>query len=103
MNEFDRLPFFGVYLADARFSDFFDTLRALELLEGKVYAAMTDAKGSEMTKWMNMEFARMMVLTGNVAHDYEHYGNMSTYMRIKGIVPATSEKSSTSSGGQKKT
>ena len=67
----------------------------------KVYAAMTDAKGSEMTKMMNMEFARITVLAGNVAHDYEHYGNMSTYMRIKGIVPPTSEKSRTSSDGQK--
>ena len=68
----------------------------------KIYAAMTDAKGSETTKLMNMDMARMTVLSGNVAHDYEHYGNMATYMRIKGIVPPTSEKSSSSSSeGQK--
>jgi uncharacterized damage-inducible protein DinB len=67
----------------------------------KVYGAMTDAKGSEMTKMMNMDFARMTVLAGNIAHDYEHYGNMATYMRIKGIVPPTSEKSSTSEGQSK--
>ena len=34
----------------------------------------------------------MTVLAANVAHDYEHYGNMATYMRIKGVVPPTSEK-----------
>jgi uncharacterized damage-inducible protein DinB len=60
---------------------------------GKTYAAMTDAKGGEMVKLMNQDFARLAVLAGNTAHDYEHYGNMSTYMRLKGIVPPTSEKS----------
>lgn len=56
------------------------------------YAGMTDAKGGEMVKLMNMDFARLTVLAANTAHDYEHYGNMSTYMRIKGIVPPSSEK-----------
>lgn len=53
---------------------------------------MTDAKGSEMTKLMHFEVARLTVLSGNFAHVYEHYGNMATYMRIRGIVPPTSEK-----------
>jgi len=57
------------------------------------YAAMTDAKGGEMVKLMNTDFARLAVLAANTAHDYEHYGNMATYMRLKGIVPPTSEKS----------
>jgi uncharacterized damage-inducible protein DinB len=65
---------------------------------GKVYAAMTDAKAGEMIKMMNMDFARVTLLSGNTAHDYEHYGNMATYMRIKGIVPPSSEKSSNSEG-----
>lgn len=60
----------------------------------KTYAAMTDAKGGEMTKMMNQDFAKLAVLSANTAHDYEHYGNMATYMRIKGIVPPTSEKKS---------
>jgi uncharacterized damage-inducible protein DinB len=58
----------------------------------KTYAAMTDAKGSEMTKLMNMDFAKLTVLSANTAHDYEHYGNMATYMRLKGVVPPSSEK-----------
>jgi uncharacterized damage-inducible protein DinB len=57
------------------------------------YAGMTDAKGSEMMKLMNHDFAKLTVLSANTAHDYEHYGNMATYMRLKGIVPPTSEKS----------
>jgi len=59
----------------------------------KTYAGMTDAKGSEMMKMMNSDFAKLTVLSANTAHDYEHYGNMATYMRLKGIVPPTSEKS----------
>lgn len=59
----------------------------------KTYAGMTDAKGSEMMKMMNLDFAKLTVLSANTAHDYEHYGNMATYMRLKGIVPPTSEKS----------
>ena len=64
----------------------------------KTYAAMSDAKGSEMMKLMKRDFAKLAVLSGNTAHDYEHYGNMSTYMRLKGIVPPTSEKSSSPEG-----
>jgi uncharacterized damage-inducible protein DinB len=59
----------------------------------KMHAAMTDAKGGEMVKMMNQDFARLTVLSANTAHNYEHYGNMATYMRLKGIVPPTSEKS----------
>jgi uncharacterized damage-inducible protein DinB len=57
-----------------------------------IYAGMTDAKGGDMVKLMNSDFARLTVLSANTAHDYEHYGNMATYMRIRGIVPPTSEK-----------
>jgi uncharacterized damage-inducible protein DinB len=62
----------------------------------KTYAAMTDAKGSEMMKLMNFNLAKLTVLAGNFAHVYEHYGNMVTYMRIRGIVPPSSEKSASS-------
>jgi hypothetical protein len=59
----------------------------------KSYSGMTDEKGGEMVKMMNMDFARLTVLSANTAHIYEHYGNMATYMRIKGLVPPSSEKS----------
>ncbi len=34
-----------------------------------------------------------MVLGFNIAHSYEHYGNLVTYMRLNKIVPPSSEKS----------
>jgi hypothetical protein len=33
----------------------------------------------------------MYALSLNAAHDFEHYGNLVTYMRLKGIVPPSSE------------
>jgi uncharacterized damage-inducible protein DinB len=31
-------------------------------------------------------------LTFNVAHDNEHYGNMVTYLRLKGLVPPSTAR-----------
>jgi uncharacterized damage-inducible protein DinB len=58
----------------------------------KAFDGMTDAKGSEMTKLFgSLNLARLTVLSLNTAHADEHYGNMVTYLRLKGIVPPTSE------------
>jgi len=38
-----------------------------------------------------MNVAKLTVLSLNTAHTDEHYGNMVTYMRLKGLVPPTSE------------
>ncbi len=70
-----------------------DLVNALKEAVGycsKVYGDMTDAKGSQMTKFMNFDLARLTVLSVNSAHTDEHYGNMVTYLRIKGIVPPSS-------------
>lgn len=57
----------------------------------QAYDGMTDAKGSETVKFMNYDLAKLTVLSLNTAHADEHYGNIVTYLRIKGIVPPTSE------------
>jgi uncharacterized damage-inducible protein DinB len=57
----------------------------------KAFDSMTDAKGSEMVKFFNFNLARLTLFSINTAHTDEHYGNMVTYLRIKGIVPPTSE------------
>ena len=57
----------------------------------KVFDGMTDAKGSEMVKFHSFNLAKISLLSLNTAHTDEHYGNMVTYMRLKGIVPPTSE------------
>jgi len=57
----------------------------------RAYDQMTDAAGTQTVKFMGMETPRLFVLTGNQIHDAEHYGNLVTYMRMKNIVPPTSE------------
>lgn len=58
---------------------------------GKTFDGMSDSKGSETVKFMSFNLARLSMLSLNTAHTDEHYGNMVTYFRIKGIVPPSSE------------
>jgi uncharacterized damage-inducible protein DinB len=97
----ETAPSSGIEKSKTSKADLLAALKESVAYCSKVYAAMTDAKGSEMTKMMNHDFAKLTVLSANTAHDYEHYGNMSTYMRLKGIIPPTSEERS--SNGQKGT
>lgn len=60
----------------------------------KAYSDMTDAQGAQMVKLMNFNVAKLTVLSVNTAHIDEHYGNMVTYLRMKDIVPPSSEKRS---------
>ena len=39
--------------------------------------------------------SRLHALEFNMGHDFEHYGNLVTYMRMKGLVPPSSQR-----GGQ---
>jgi uncharacterized damage-inducible protein DinB len=57
----------------------------------KAYEQMTDAEGVKMIKFFNREMAKATVLGFNSFHTMEHYGNLVTYMRVKGIVPPSSE------------
>jgi uncharacterized damage-inducible protein DinB len=58
----------------------------------KAFDGMTDAKGSEMVKLFGFNLAKLTLFSLNTAHTDEHYGNMVTYMRLKGLVPPTSEQ-----------
>jgi uncharacterized damage-inducible protein DinB len=58
----------------------------------KAYDGMTDASGAQMVKLFGGDTPRLDVLTVNNMHNMEHYGNMVTYMRMKNIVPPTSEQ-----------
>lgn len=58
----------------------------------KVYDAMTDAAAMQMANFFGNNIPKFGVLNINIGHNMEHYGNLVTYMRIKGIVPPTSEQ-----------
>jgi len=55
------------------------------------YAKMTDAGAAELVNFGGMRITRLAAMDFNTAHNMEHYGNLVTYMRIKGIVPPSSE------------
>lgn len=54
--------------------------------------AMSDEQGGESVEMFGQTLTRAGILAFNAAHDYEHYGNLVTYMRINGIVPPSSER-----------
>ena len=56
-----------------------------------VFDGMTDQKGSETVPFDFGPTPRLSVLYFAVTHTYEHYGNLVTYMRLKNIVPPSSE------------
>jgi uncharacterized damage-inducible protein DinB len=58
----------------------------------KAFDAVTDANAAEMVPFFRGERPNLGVLSFLVAHSYEHYGNLVTYMRIKGLVPPSSER-----------
>lgn len=62
-----------------------------------VYGSLTDASAMELVpvtarknagRPMELRISRLIF---NYAHNYEHYGNMVTYMRMKSIVPPSSD------------
>lgn len=50
-----------------------------------------DAKFTETAEMFGMKMTRLGWLILNVTHDNEHYGNMVTYFRLKGMVPPSSQ------------
>jgi uncharacterized damage-inducible protein DinB len=58
----------------------------------KVFDATTDANASTPVDMFGQKQTRLGVLAFNNSHTWEHYGNLVTYMRLKNIVPPSSEK-----------
>jgi uncharacterized damage-inducible protein DinB len=56
-----------------------------------IYAAMTDADAAQVVPFFGQKAAKIGIMDFNTQHTTLHYGNMVTYMRLKGIVPASSE------------
>lgn len=54
---------------------------------------ISDMKATEEVSlpFGNMKGSKLWLLMLNVAHDNEHYGNIVTYLRLKGLVPPSSQ------------
>lgn len=51
---------------------------------------ISDGQGAEETTLFGQKMTKLRVLIFNAMHDGEHYGNIVTYLRIKGLVPPSS-------------
>jgi uncharacterized damage-inducible protein DinB len=58
----------------------------------KAYASATDATMGEMFDLGKAKRSGAGLLWGNVSHDNEQYATLALYMRLKGLVPPSSEK-----------
>ncbi len=56
----------------------------------RVFARTTDAGAVAAADFFGTPNTVAGILAFNSAHNYEHYGNLVTYMRINGIVPPSS-------------
>jgi hypothetical protein len=56
------------------------------------YDSVNDATAGEKVKLFQRDFSKLSVLFLNTIHDNEMYGTISVYMRLKGLVPPSSEK-----------
>jgi uncharacterized damage-inducible protein DinB len=57
-----------------------------------VITTITDDALTTKVKAGNNEVARGVFVAGVIAHCNEHYGNIVTYMRLKGLVPPSTER-----------
>jgi len=67
----------------------------------QAYAALTDATANEARPFIRGQRTLIGVLEFNVAHDNETYGTMVPYLRMKNIVPPSSDQAA-QKGGTKK-
>lgn len=63
----------------------------------KAYGALTDAKATEMIEFRGGQRSRLGVLYGNTIHMEHEYAQMAVHLRLKGVVPPSSDRS----GGKK--
>ncbi|HWR50620.1 MAG TPA: DinB family protein [Bryobacteraceae bacterium] len=91
MAKAEKPPVSGIEKSKTARGDVIDALKASFAYCDTAYSALTDKTAVESVKWFRGERTRAAALMGNTMHDIEHYGNMVTYMRMKGIVPPSSE------------
>jgi uncharacterized damage-inducible protein DinB len=72
-------------------ADLIAALKAAFAYSDKAYDGLTDASATQMVQLFGGATPKLGVLTVNNIHAIEHYGNLVTYLRMKNIVPPTSE------------
>lgn len=87
----EKNPALGIEKGKTTKADLVEALKEGFAYCDKAYDGMTDAQAAEIVKFFGRDQAKLSVLAFNTAHDDEHYGNIVTYMRLKNLVPPSSE------------
>lgn len=87
----EKNPALGIEKSKTTKADLVQALNDAFAYCDKAYNGMTDAHAAEIVKFFGRDQAKLTVLAFNSAHNDEHYGNIVTYMRMKGLVPPSSE------------
>ena len=56
------------------------------------YDSLTDATATQTVKIFGRPQTKLSALWGNLSHDSEMYGYMAVYLRLKGLVPPSSDR-----------
>jgi len=56
------------------------------------YDSLTDATAAQTVTVFGQQETKLSALWGNLAHDEEMYGYLAVYLRLKGVVPPTSDR-----------
>lgn len=72
-------------------ADLVATLKASFAYCDPIYESMTDAAGAAKVKWARWDMSKLGLLNWNISHNNEMYGIMGAFLRLKGLVPPSSE------------
>jgi uncharacterized damage-inducible protein DinB len=81
----------GVEKSKTTKADIVQALKEAFEYADKAYDTMSDAEAAQSVKFFGRDHAKLTILSFNSWHNNEHYGNLVTYMRMKGLVPPSSE------------
>jgi len=87
----EKSPSMGIEKSKTTKTELVSALHEAFAYCNRAYDALTDANANEIVKAFGQERNKLGVLWFNASHNLEHYGNLVVYMRLKGIVPPSSE------------
>jgi uncharacterized damage-inducible protein DinB len=87
----EKPPATGIEKSKTSKADLVQAVKDAAAYCDKVYSGMTDDHAAELVTMFGRQMSKLTVMSVNTAHLDEHYGNLVTYMRIRGLVPPSSE------------
>lgn len=79
-------------------ADLVEALKGAFAYCDKTWEGLTEASGTETVKLFASDLPKRDALMANTLHGVEHYGNLVVYLRLKNIVPPSSEPGFTPGG-----